>query len=128
MPRLREIISELGEHGDTVTTLPVRSVLKCKADTGVCRACYGTFPPPGDGRDRDAVGIIAAQSIGEPARRLTMRTFHTGGSPARTHARPPARRRDLRGRNPKGARPLAESAVASTSRRPSAADPDRDRA
>src|SRR5213075_1384599 len=80
MPRLREIISQLGEHADTVTTLPVRSVLKCKADTGVCRACYGTFLATGEMCEiGDAVGIIAAQSIGEPGTQLTMRTFHTGG-------------------------------------------------
>jgi DNA-directed RNA polymerase subunit beta' len=58
----------------------VRSPLTCEARYGVCRACYGrnlaTGDPVGSG---EAVGIIAAQSIGEPGTQLTMRTFHTGG-------------------------------------------------
>src|SRR5207248_1723755 len=68
--------AELG--GDA--TLPARSVLKCRAVTGVCRTCYGIFPATGEMCEiGDAVGIIAAQSIGEPGTQLTMRTFHTGG-------------------------------------------------
>jgi DNA-directed RNA polymerase subunit beta' len=60
--------------------IPVRSVLKCKSDYGVCRACYGTFLGTGELAEvGDAVGIMAAQSIGEPGTQLTMRTFHTGG-------------------------------------------------
>src|SRR5262249_34286817 len=59
---------------------PVRSVLKCEAESGVCRHCYGVMPATGDLVEiGDAVGIIAAQSIGEPGTQLTMRTFHTGG-------------------------------------------------
>src|SRR5215207_6426674 len=62
------------------TTVPVRSVLKCEAETGVCRLCYGVALATGDLCDLgDAVGIVAAQSIGEPGTQLTMRTFHTGG-------------------------------------------------
>jgi DNA-directed RNA polymerase subunit beta' len=58
----------------------VRSVLKCEATTGVCRACYGRSMASGSlAQIGDAVGIIAAQSIGEPGTQLTMRTFHTGG-------------------------------------------------
>jgi DNA-directed RNA polymerase subunit beta' len=68
---------EPGEDGPTVT---VRSVLKCRAQTGVCQACYGRSLATGSlARIGDAVGIIAAQSIGEPGTQLTMRTFHTGG-------------------------------------------------
>ncbi|WP_249010446.1 DNA-directed RNA polymerase subunit beta' [Conexibacter sp. DBS9H8] len=64
----------------TVTWLPVRSVLKCEAPTGVCQACYGRSMATGKvAQIGDAVGIIAAQSIGEPGTQLTMRTFHTGG-------------------------------------------------
>jgi DNA-directed RNA polymerase subunit beta' len=64
----------------TVTTVPVRSVLKCEAPTGVCQACYGRSMATGKlAQIGDAVGIIAAQSIGEPGTQLTMRTFHTGG-------------------------------------------------
>src|SRR5207302_6638250 len=60
--------------------VPVRSVLKCEAPTGVCQACYGRSLAAGKLADiGDAVGIIAAQSIGEPGTQLTMRTFHTGG-------------------------------------------------
>ena len=58
----------------------MRSVLKCEAETGVCRLCYGVSLATGAICDLgDAVGIVAAQSIGEPGTQLTMRTFHTGG-------------------------------------------------
>ncbi len=63
-----------------VVYVPVRSVLKCEATTGVCQACYGRAMATGKlAQIGDAVGIIAAQSIGEPGTQLTMRTFHTGG-------------------------------------------------
>ena len=62
------------------TPVKVRSVLTCRARSGVCAKCYGINlaigEPVGAG---EAVGIIAAQSIGEPGTQLTMRTFHTGG-------------------------------------------------
>ena len=67
------------EKGNAVT-VPVRSVLKCEAQSGVCQACYGCAMATGTlAQIGDAVGIIAAQSIGEPGTQLTMRTFHTGG-------------------------------------------------
>ncbi len=63
-----------------ITEVMVRTVLKCESKHGVCCKCYGmnlaTGKPSGIG---EAVGIIAAQSIGEPGTQLTMRTFHTGG-------------------------------------------------
>jgi DNA-directed RNA polymerase subunit beta' len=63
-----------------VTEVYVRSVLQCLASHGVCRMCYGRNLGSGRLADMgDAVGIIAAQSIGEPGTQLTMRTFHTGG-------------------------------------------------
>src|SRR6187549_1917288 len=66
--------------GDEEVKVPVRSTLKCDADSGVCRACYGVAPATGFMVNiGDAVGVIAAQSIGEPGTQLTMRTFHTGG-------------------------------------------------
>ncbi|MBR3640692.1 MAG: DNA-directed RNA polymerase subunit beta', partial [Oscillibacter sp.] len=69
-----------GEESDEVPTVMIRTVLTCKAHSGVCAKCYGmnlaTQQPVGPG---EAVGIIAAQSIGEPGTQLTMRTFHTGG-------------------------------------------------
>jgi DNA-directed RNA polymerase subunit beta' len=69
-----------GFKDDQNATVPVRSVLKCEAESGVCRHCYGVMPATGDLVEiGDAVGIIAAQSIGEPGTQLTMRTFHTGG-------------------------------------------------
>ena len=65
---------------DENPTVMIRTVLTCKAHSGVCAKCYGmnlaTQTPVGPG---EAVGIIAAQSIGEPGTQLTMRTFHTGG-------------------------------------------------
>jgi len=68
---------ESGEDGPAAS---VRSVLKCRAQTGVCQACYGRSLATGSlAQIGDAVGIIAAQSIGEPGTQLTMRTFHTGG-------------------------------------------------
>ncbi|MBO9522908.1 MAG: DNA-directed RNA polymerase subunit beta' [Nocardioidaceae bacterium] len=71
-------IGELVEAG--VETVKVRSVLTCDAKTGTCAACYGRSLATGKLVDiGEAVGIIAAQSIGEPGTQLTMRTFHTGG-------------------------------------------------
>jgi len=109
-PRLREIAE--GLDNDETATLPVRSVLKCKAETGVCQTCYGTFPATGNLSDiGDAVGIIAAQSIGEPGTQLTMRTFHTGGVAGAdiTHGLPRVVE-IFEARNPKGAATLTELA------------------
>ena len=68
----------LATHG--VASVEVRSVLSCESRCGVCARCYGmnlaTGKPVNSG---EAVGVIAAQSIGEPGTQLTMRTFHTGG-------------------------------------------------
>ena len=63
-----------------VETIKIRSVLRCKAKQGVCAKCYGSNLANGNLVNvGEAVGIIAAQSIGEPGTQLTMRTFHTGG-------------------------------------------------
>jgi DNA-directed RNA polymerase subunit beta' len=78
----REDLAELVEayEGEEDVTVPVRSVAKCEAESGVCRLCYGVALATGAMCELgDAVGIIAAQSIGEPGTQLTMRTFHTGG-------------------------------------------------
>ena len=68
----------LAAHG--ITSVEVRSVMSCEARSGVCARCYGmnlaTGKPVNAG---EAVGVIAAQSIGEPGTQLTMRTFHSGG-------------------------------------------------
>ncbi|HEX5173322.1 MAG TPA: DNA-directed RNA polymerase subunit beta', partial [Gaiellaceae bacterium] len=112
MPRLREIVEELGDEIAEDFSIPVRSVLKCKAETGVCRQCYGTFLATGELSEiGDAVGIIAAQSIGEPGTQLTMRTFHTGGIAGAdiTHGLPRVVE-IFEARNPKGAAALAEVA------------------
>jgi DNA-directed RNA polymerase subunit beta' len=65
---------------EAVTRLRVRSVLTCDAEQGICAACYGRSLATGGNIELgEAVGVIAAQSIGEPGTQLTMRTFHTGG-------------------------------------------------
>jgi DNA-directed RNA polymerase subunit beta' len=111
VPLLQEIADELGDQA-AETTLPVRSVLKCRSDYGVCRDCYGIFLATGEMAEiGDAVGIIAAQSIGEPGTQLTMRTFHTGGVAGAdiTHGLPRVVE-IFEARNPKGAAKLAEVA------------------
>ncbi|MEI6663857.1 MAG: DNA-directed RNA polymerase subunit beta' [Actinomycetes bacterium] len=76
---IEEAFGPDNERGEKVT-IPVRSVLKCTAEVGVCQSCYGRSLASGEIAEiGDAVGIIAAQSIGEPGTQLTMRTFHTGG-------------------------------------------------
>jgi len=75
-----ESIDQLPADSHGVVKIAVRSVLKCEATSGVCQACYGRSMASGKtAQIGDAVGIIAAQSIGEPGTQLTMRTFHTGG-------------------------------------------------
>ncbi len=109
IPMLRELADEVGEQAETIR-IPVRSVLKCKSDFGVCRACYGIFLATGELCEiGDAVGIIAAQSIGEPGTQLTMRTFHTGGVAGAdiTHGLPRVVE-IFEARTPKGAAKLAE--------------------
>jgi DNA-directed RNA polymerase subunit beta' len=106
---LDEIIEALGDAVDQVK-VPVRSVLKCRSEFGVCRHCYATFLATGEMAEiGDAVGIIAAQSIGEPGTQLTMRTFHTGGVAGAdiTHGLPRVVE-IFEARNPKGAATLAE--------------------
>jgi DNA-directed RNA polymerase subunit beta' len=111
LPVLEEIIEALGDEDVArEMRLPVRSVLKCRSEFGVCRACYGTFLATGSIAEiGDAVGIIAAQSIGEPGTQLTMRTFHTGGVAGAdiTHGLPRVVE-IFEARNPKGAATLAE--------------------
>ena len=63
-----------------IKELKIRSVLGCKAKHGVCAKCYGRNLATGKSVNiGESVGIIAAQSIGEPGTQLTMRTFHSGG-------------------------------------------------
>jgi DNA-directed RNA polymerase subunit beta' len=111
LPIVEDIIDTLGDEDVArEMRLPVRTVLKCKSEFGVCRACYGTFLATGTIAEiGDAVGIIAAQSIGEPGTQLTMRTFHTGGVAGAdiTHGLPRVVE-IFEARNPKGAATLAE--------------------
>ena len=63
-----------------IRSLKIRSVLTCDTEDGICVKCYGRDLARGTSVNLgEAVGIIAAQSIGEPGTQLTMRTFHTGG-------------------------------------------------
>ena len=95
-----------------VAEVKVRSVLTCDSKVGQCAACYGRSMASGKMVDvGEAVGIIAAQSIGEPGTQLTMRTFHTGGVAGDdiTHGLP--RIVELfEARTPKGVAPIAEAA------------------
>ncbi|HEU4998478.1 MAG TPA: DNA-directed RNA polymerase subunit beta', partial [Lapillicoccus sp.] len=98
--------------GAGVDEVRVRSVLTCESKVGTCAACYGRSLATGKVVDvGEAVGIIAAQSIGEPGTQLTMRTFHTGGVAGDdiTHGLP--RVVELfEARQPKGVAPISESA------------------
>ncbi len=105
------LIAELVEAG--VRTIKVRSVLTCESAVGVCAACYGRSLATGKLVDiGEAVGIIAAQSIGEPGTQLTMRTFHTGGSASADDITQglPRVTELFEARTPKGASPIAEAA------------------
>jgi DNA-directed RNA polymerase subunit beta' len=111
MKLLRKLRDELGEVAETFE-VPVRSVLKCKSEFGVCQACYGIFLATDERCEiGDAVGIIAAQSIGEPGTQLTMRTFHTGGVAGADITQGLPRVVEIfEARNPKGAARLADIA------------------
>ncbi len=68
------------ENGDPLEQVKIRTILTCNCKNGVCSKCYGANMATGEAvQVGEAVGIIAAQSIGEPGTQLTMRTFHTGG-------------------------------------------------
>lgn len=68
------------ENGNKYTKIKIRTILSCKCKIGVCAKCYGANMATGEAvQVGESVGIIAAQSIGEPGTQLTMRTFHTGG-------------------------------------------------
>ena len=108
-----EHVEEIAEaYGDDEIKIPVRSTLKCEATSGLCRACYGVAPATGFTVNiGDAVGIIAAQSIGEPGTQLTMRTFHTGGVAGADITQGLPRVVELfEARKPKGLAQMAEAA------------------
>jgi DNA-directed RNA polymerase subunit beta' len=104
------IVDQLVKAG--VEAVRVRSVLTCESKLGVCAACYGRSLPTGKLVDvGEAVGIIAAQSIGEPGTQLTMRTFHTGGVAGEDITQGLPRVQEIfEARVPKGKAPIAETA------------------
>ncbi|HEX3929699.1 MAG TPA: DNA-directed RNA polymerase subunit beta' [Nocardioides sp.] len=104
-------IGELVAAG--IETVRVRSVLTCEAKTGTCAKCYGRSLATGKLVDiGEAVGIIAAQSIGEPGTQLTMRTFHTGGVASADDITQglPRVQEIFEARIPKGRSPISEAA------------------
>ena len=81
-PKRAEAVIAKGvdETGEPLTRVKIRTILTCRSHMGVCAKCYGSNMATGQAvQVGEAIGIIAAQSIGEPGTQLTMRTFHTGG-------------------------------------------------
>ena len=80
-PRRAEQIVTMGEKdGKPIEEVKIRTILTCRCKNGICSKCYGANMATGEAvQVGEAIGIIAAQSIGEPGTQLTMRTFHTGG-------------------------------------------------
>ena len=79
--RAHDIVTRgVDEKGKEITRVKIRNILTCRSHVGVCAKCYGANMATGQAvQVGEAIGIIAAQSIGEPGTQLTMRTFHTGG-------------------------------------------------
>lgn len=122
-PESGEILASAGEDlgdvkiaeliGAGIEEVTVRSVLTCDAKTGTCAKCYGRSLATGKLVDiGEAVGIIAAQSIGEPGTQLTMRTFHTGGVASADDITQGLPRvvELFEARTPKGVSPISEAA------------------
>ena len=83
----KDVAALLEDRG--IEDVTIRSVLTCESDRGVCSKCYGILLANGTmALKGDAVGIVAAQSIGEPGTQLTMRTFHTGGTASTAYKQP----------------------------------------
>ncbi|WP_373231644.1 DNA-directed RNA polymerase subunit beta' [Cohnella sp.] len=119
-PENKEVIVNRNELIDTpkaeeivrigIKQVQIRSVLSCRARHGVCKLCYGRNLATGEKVEiGEAVGIIAAQSIGEPGTQLTMRTFHTGGVAGDDITQGLPRIQELfEARNPKGQAIISE--------------------
>ena len=76
----RILSTGVDEKGEPIEAIKIRTILTCRSHVGICAKCYGANMATGEAvQVGEAVGIIAAQSIGEPGTQLTMRTFHTGG-------------------------------------------------
>lgn len=110
--RNEEITEEVAEYIEKVgiTEVYIRNVLACRTSHGVCKLCYGRNLATGaEVEVGEAVGIIAAQSIGEPGTQLTMRTFHTGGVAGDDITQGLPRIQELfEARNPKGQAVISE--------------------
>src|SRR5699024_7251645 len=100
-----KLITDLG-----IEEVVIRSAFTCNTKHGVCQKCYGRNLATGDEVEvGEAVGIIAAQSIGEPGTQLTMRTFHTGGVAGADITQGLPRIQELfEARNPKGEAVITE--------------------
>ncbi|CAM3564700.1 DNA-directed RNA polymerase subunit beta' [Brevibacillus invocatus] len=110
--RNEEISEEVAEYieKEGITEVYIRNVLACRTPHGVCKLCYGRNLATGaEVEVGEAVGIIAAQSIGEPGTQLTMRTFHTGGVAGDDITQGLPRIQELfEARNPKGQAVISE--------------------
>ncbi|MFD2369465.1 DNA-directed RNA polymerase subunit beta' [Brevibacillus sp. GCM10020057] len=110
--RNEEITEEVAEYIEKIgiTEVYIRNVLACRTSHGVCKLCYGRNLATGaEVEVGEAVGIIAAQSIGEPGTQLTMRTFHTGGVAGDDITQGLPRIQELfEARNPKGQAVISE--------------------
>jgi DNA-directed RNA polymerase subunit beta' len=110
--RNEEISEEVAEYieNEGITEVYIRNVLACRTSHGVCKLCYGRNLATGaEVEVGEAVGIIAAQSIGEPGTQLTMRTFHTGGVAGDDITQGLPRIQELfEARNPKGQAVISE--------------------
>ena len=119
-PETKEVICERNTYiteqiadkiiASGITKVPIRTVLTCKTEHGVCQKCYGRNLATGQiVEEGEAVGIMAAQSIGEPGTQLTMRTFNTGGVAGDDITQGLPRIQELfEARNPKGKASIAE--------------------
>ena len=108
----------VNEKGEPIEEVKIRTILTCRSHNGICAKCYGANMASGEPvQVGEAVGIIAAQSIGEPGTQLTMRTFHTGGVAGDDITQGLPRVEELfEARKPKGLAIIAEIAGVATIR------------
>ena len=108
----------VNEKGEPIEAVKIRTILTCRSHNGICAKCYGANMASGEPvQVGEAVGIIAAQSIGEPGTQLTMRTFHSGGVAGDDITQGLPRVEELfEARKPKGLAIIAEIAGVATIR------------
>ena len=117
--RASKIIAKgVNEKGEPIEEVKIRTILTCRSHNGICAKCYGANMASGEPvQVGEAVGIIAAQSIGEPGTQLTMRTFHSGGVAGDDITQGLPRVEELfEARKPKGLAIIAEIAGVATIR------------